>query len=198
VYRYIDNGDQAPDFEKIQSISTLNDYHASGSGASALNLSDDFKYLVSSNAGDNSACMYSIDQKTGLLTKLFCLPVSGDYPKDVALFPDNKHLISLNHESNTMTFFSVDPDAGLIVMNHKELHIDQPNCIIFYEIKDVKTRANEKIEKNAKTAGEKIEKRAAATGDKIEEKAKATSDKINNRAKTAGKKIADKANKAVE
>ena len=197
VYRYIDNGDQAPDFEKIQSISTLNDYHASGSGASALNLSDDFKYLVSSNAGDNSACMYSIDQKTGLLTKLFCLPVSGDYPKDVALFPDNKHLISLNHESNTMTFFSVDPDAGLIVMNHKELHIDQPNCIIFYEIKDAKTKAKEKIEKNAKNAGEKIEKRAALAGEKIEEKAKTTSDKINKKAQTASKKIVEKANKAV-
>ena len=142
--------------------------------------------------------MYSIDQKTGLLTKLFCLPVSGDYPKDVALFPDNKHLISLNHESNTMTFFSVDPDAGLIVMNHKELHIDQPNCIIFYEIKDVKARTKEKIEKNAKTAGEKIEKKAALAGEKIEARAKTTSDNINKKAKTASKKIAEKANKAVD
>lgn len=160
VYEYIDNGDQAPDFEKIQSISTLNDYHASGSAASALNLSDDFKYLVSSNAGDNSACMYSIDQKTGLLTKLFCLPVSGDYPKDVALFPDNKHLISLNHESNTMTFFSVDPKAGLIVMNNKEIKVDQPNCIIFYEIKEDKAEKAEKSEKTEKA--EKTEKKTKA------------------------------------
>lgn len=136
VYEYIDNGDQAPDFEKLQSISTLNEYHASGSGASALNLSDDFRYLVSSNAGDNSVCMYSIDQNTGLLTKLFCLPVSGDYPKDCALFPDNRHMVSLNHESNTMTFFSVDTEKGLIVMNHKEIHVDQPNCIIFYKTQE--------------------------------------------------------------
>ena len=136
VYDYHDTENNGPEFEKVQSISTLNDYHASGSGASALNLSDDFKYLVSSNAGDNSACMYSVDKKTGMLTKLFCLPVSGDYPKDVALFPDNKHLISLNHESNTMTFFSVDAKNGLIVMNNREIPIEQPNCIIFYEIKD--------------------------------------------------------------
>ena len=136
VYDYHDTENNGPDFEKIQSISTLNDYHASGSGASALNLSDDFKYLVSSNAGDNSACMYSVDKKTGMLTKLFCLPVSGDYPKDVALFPDNKHMVSLNHESNTMTFFSVDAKNGLIVMNNREIKIDQPNCIIFYEIKE--------------------------------------------------------------
>ena len=54
-----------PFFEKIQTISTVNDYHASNSAASALNLSEDFQYLISSNAGDNSVVMYKIDQKTG-------------------------------------------------------------------------------------------------------------------------------------
>ena len=51
-----------------------------------------------------------------------------------ALFPDNKHLVSLNHLSNTMTFFNVDLKKGLIVMNGKEMPVDQPNCIIFHKI----------------------------------------------------------------
>jgi len=137
VYEYTDLGN-TPNFEKIQTISTTNDYHASGSVASALNISTDFKYIVTSNAGDNSATLFSIDKKNGQLEKLFCLPVSGDYPKDVCLFPDNKHLISLNHESDTMTFFSVDPKAKLIVMNGKEIKIEQPNCIIFHELEEDK------------------------------------------------------------
>ena len=91
-------------------------------------------YLLSSNAGDNSVIIYRIDHKTGLLSKILCLPISGDYPKDVALFPDNRHLVSLNHESNTMTFFTVDLDKGLIVMNGKEMKVDQPNCIIFHKL----------------------------------------------------------------
>ncbi len=133
VYTYEDkNG--TPEFEKIQNISTLNDYHATGSAASALNLSVDYKYMVSSNAGDNSAVMYSIDSKTGMLNKLFCLPISGDYPKDISLFPDNRHLVSLNHESNTMTFFTVDVEKGLIVMNQKEIKVDRPNCVIFHKL----------------------------------------------------------------
>ena len=135
VYTYEEiNG--IPEFEKIQTISTVNDYHAGGSVASALNLSIDFKYMVTTNAGDNSTTMYSIDKKTGMLSKLFCLPVSGDYPKDACLFPDNKHLVSLNHESNTMTFFSVDPKAGLLVMSNKEIKVDQPNCIIFHQLEE--------------------------------------------------------------
>lgn len=136
VYRYEEIGENTPEFEKIQNISTLNKYHASGSAASAIKFSVDYKYLVSSNAGDNSVVVYKVDQKTGLLTKLFCLPVSGDYPKDAAVFPDNKHLVSLNHETNTMTFFNLDTKAGLIVMNGKEMKVEKPNCIIFYKVSE--------------------------------------------------------------
>lgn len=123
-----------PEFEKIQTISTVNDYHASNSSASALNISEDFHYLVTSNAGDNTATVYKIDKKTGLLEKLLCLPISGDYPKDAVLFPDNRHLVSLNHESNTMTFFETDLKRGLIMMNTKEIQVNAPNCIIFHKL----------------------------------------------------------------
>ncbi len=134
VYSYGVEKDM-PEFEKIQTISTLNDYHASNSAASALNISEDFRYVVTSNAGDNTVTVYSADQETGLLQKLLCLPVSGDYPKDAVLFPDNRHLVSLNHESDTMTFFETDLEKGLIMMNTKEIKVDAPNCIIFHKLK---------------------------------------------------------------
>ncbi len=133
VYRYYEIGDN-PEFEKIQSVPTLNDYHAGNSAASALNLSNDFKYLVCSSAGDNSVSIFSIDQKEGLLSKLLTLPISGDYPKDAALFPDNRHLVSLNHENNTMTFFAVDLEKKTLVMNTKEIKIQQPNCVVFHKL----------------------------------------------------------------
>lgn len=133
VYSYEEvNGN--PEFEKIQTISTLNEYHASNSAASTLNFSADFNYMVSSNAGDNSVVIYKIDHSNGLLEKLFCLPISGDYPKDAALFPDNRHLVSLNHETNSMTFFTVDLKKGLLVMNGPEVRVEQPNCIIFHRL----------------------------------------------------------------
>lgn len=135
VYTYREEKN-LPEFEKIQTISTVNDYHASNSSASALNISDDFRYVVTSNAGDNTATIYKVDQETGLLDKLLCLPISGDYPKDAVLFPDNRHLVSLNHESNTMTFFTTDLEKGLIVMNTKEIKVDAPNCIIFHELEE--------------------------------------------------------------
>lgn len=135
VYTYKEEKD-LPEFEKIQTISTVNDYHASNSSASALNISEDFRYIVTSNAGDNTATIYKVDKKTGLLEKLLCLPISGDYPKDAVLFPDNRHLVSLNHESNTMTFFETDLKKGLLMMNTKEIEVNAPNCIIFHRLED--------------------------------------------------------------
>ncbi len=133
VYSYWEEKNN-PYFEKIQTVSTLNSYHASGTAASALNLSSDYKYLLSSNVGDNSVIIYDINEETGMLDKVLCLPISGDYPKDVALFPDNKHLVSLNHESNSMTFFTADLERGLIIMNGKEMKVERPNCIIFHKL----------------------------------------------------------------
>lgn len=133
VYSYVEKGG-LPEFEKIQTISTTADYHSINSSACTLNFSADFNYMVASNAGDNTATVYQIDRETGFLKMLFCLPVSGDYPKDVELFPDNRHLVSLNHESGTMTFFTTDMEKGLMMMCAKEIPVNAPNCLIFQKL----------------------------------------------------------------
>lgn len=133
VYSYTEEKG-LPYFEKIQTIPTTANSEGQGIAASALTISEDGKYIIASNAGENSVAMYEIDSDNGELINRFCLPISGEYPKDACLFPDNKHLVSLNHESNTMTFFNVDLEKDIIVMNGKELEIKQPNCVIFHEI----------------------------------------------------------------
>ena len=133
VYLYQEKG-KNPYFEKVQSIPTMNLDHANNSAASALSFSTDYKYLVSSNAGDNTVIIYDVDPVNGMLSKNFCLPISGEYPKDVDLFPGNEFLVSLNHESNSMTFFRVNLEKGTIVMTGPELAVNAPNCIIFHKL----------------------------------------------------------------
>lgn len=133
VYEYNGMG-KNPVFEKIQTITTLRNYHATGSAAAAMKFSQDGNYLFCSNAGDNSVGCYKVDKATGLLTILFVLPISGEYPKDIDIFPDGRHIMSLNHESNTITTFSVDYEAGLIAMNAKPLSIETPNCIVIKKL----------------------------------------------------------------
>ncbi|MDR2043611.1 MAG: lactonase family protein [Clostridium sp.] len=133
VYSYEERGG-LPYCEKIQSISTLNENHAHSTTACALKFSMDYCYLLSSNASDNTVIVYDVDPQDGKLTKNFCLPISGEYPKDAALFPGNRFLVSLNHESGHMTFFTADLEKGVIVMNGPKEEVPAPNCIIFCEL----------------------------------------------------------------
>ena len=137
VYSYEEeNGN--PVFNKIQKISTVNNYHAGDSAACAMKFSYDNKFIFCSNAGDNSVGAFSIDDETGMLTKKFVLPISGDYPKDIAIFPDSKHLVSLNHETDTMTFFNVDLENNTLIMNGPELKVKKGNGIVIMKVMDEK------------------------------------------------------------
>lgn len=133
VYEYKDVNDQ-PFFEHVQTIPSTDNYNVKGVAAITLNVSHDGKYITASNAGENSASVFKIDPDTGMLTMLFCLPTSGEYPKDATLFPDSRHLVSLNHESDTITLFRVDYENKCIVMNGRELKLEKGNHILFYEL----------------------------------------------------------------
>lgn len=136
VYTY-ETGDRTPKIEKIQTISTTGDVALSQlTAASAMRFSTDEKHMFCGNAGDNTVSIYKRDVKTGLLKFISCLPISGEYPKDIAVFPDNKHIASVNHESGSITFFNVDFEKGLLVMSGKTLRVGEPNSCAFVRVRD--------------------------------------------------------------
>lgn len=133
VYSY-EERENIPYFEKIQTVQEIELERGNTNAASALSFSQDYNYLLSSIAGDNSVVIYNVNKKDGTLTQNLCLPISGDYPKDADLFPNNQFLVSLNHESNNMTFFKVDLEQGTLAMNGPALPVNMPNCIIFHKL----------------------------------------------------------------
>lgn len=136
VYTY-DGSGKHPEFELIQTISTLQkaeDQDAVHNAASGLTLANDGRHLFCTTAGENTVSMFEINPENGILTKKFTLPISGDYPKDIVIFPDDKHLAVTNHASNTITIFSIDYEKNIIVMNGKPLKVDMPNSIHIWAV----------------------------------------------------------------
>ncbi len=127
VYTY-ETGPKVPKLERIQRIDSMGKRHSQFTAACAIRLSSDEKYLYCSNAGDDTISVYSRDAATGMLEMLCCLPVSGEYPKDLAVFPDNKHVAAINHETGSVTFFAVDYEQGLLIMCANPVYVDEPNC----------------------------------------------------------------------
>ena len=134
VYSYDGTG-KNPQFELLQSVSTLSDeLDEMHDAASGLALAPDGKHLFCSTAGDNTVAMYKIDAQSGFLTKKFALPISGEYPKDLAIFPDCRHLAVVNHESNSITTFAIDYENSLLIQKGRPLKVETPNCIMFSRI----------------------------------------------------------------
>jgi 6-phosphogluconolactonase len=132
VYAY--NPKSRERFEFIQNIFTVRKNHRPNTAAASMRFSINGNHIFCTNAGDNTLTIYNIDKKTGLLTMNSSLPISGDYPKDVCIFPDCNHVMSLNHNSNTITLFTINYEKGLIVMNGREVKIAQPNNMIIKKL----------------------------------------------------------------
>ena len=128
-------GCRVPNIEKIQTVPTTGSSKLSElTAATALSFTVDDRFIFVSNAGDDSVCLYQRDADTGLLKEKMCLPISGEDPKDIAVFADNKHIASINHESGTITFFKIDYKTGLIVMCANSVKVNQPNCCVIVEV----------------------------------------------------------------
>ena len=126
--------DGYPTFELIQEVSTLSDERDPHDAASSLRISYDGEYLFCSTAGDDSVACYKIDQEKGLLDRLFSLPTSGIYPKDIALFPDQKHIAVVNNGAGSITTFAINYEKRVLVMKGKPKKLDTPNCMVFQKI----------------------------------------------------------------
>ncbi len=137
VFTY-QSGEKAPKLEKIQTIPTTKEekQYSELTAACAMRISPDNQYIYCTNAGDNVLSIFTRDKETGLLELMCSLPISGDYPKDVAVFPDQEHVASINHETGDITFFKVDYEKGLLIMCGRSIKVNEPNCCAIVKIAD--------------------------------------------------------------
>ena len=136
VYQY-ELGPKGPVYKLVHSVSTLGKKFSDFSAAVFFRLTEDNRYIFSTNAGDNSVCMFSRDEETGMLEQKMVLPISGKYPTSVTMFPDNKHIFVTNVDSNTLTFFTVDYEKNLLVMHGKPIDIPQPATSLMIKLPEI-------------------------------------------------------------
>lgn len=128
VYSYRLENDE-PQFEKIQTISTVDGREDDLCAASGMEVSKSGKYLFVSNAGINSVICYEIDSLTGKLSVEFETRVNSDYPKVLAVYPDERHYLTLNNNSNDIYSYRIDFERGYSLQESACVKVDKPNCI---------------------------------------------------------------------
>lgn len=127
VYNYEDFGER-PEFTFKQLVSTIPHKSDEISVACVVKTSADGKYVFASNAGSNTLAAFERHEDDGLLYQKFVLPISGEYPKDIELFPDGNNILCMNNMSGSVTSFRLHYDENYIVMNDRPCKCDNPNC----------------------------------------------------------------------
>ena len=136
VYRYDKNDFMKEGLELIQEVPTIRAKEVESCASSGIEFSPDGKHLFVSNAGVNSVTIYSVDQKTGLLTEICQNSTRQDYPKTLAVMQDNEHFVVLNHNSNHICTFKMNYDKNYFLMDSKPIEIHRPNCIFIHKLRE--------------------------------------------------------------
>lgn len=125
AFRY-DKGKLIP----FQAISTLPvNFKGEVSGAD-IHISPDGKFLYASNRGSlNNIVIYSIDQKTGSLTKRGEQPSGGKAPRNFMIDPSGNFLLAANQNSDNVVVFKRNKTTGLLKRTGHEIKLPKPVCL---------------------------------------------------------------------
>ena len=133
VSKYVYDPDTAL-FTKMQSITTLPKKYTGYNNAVTLRLTDDDKHLFVTNSGNNSVAIYNINEETQEMEECCILPISGEYPRDIAIMPGGGRFFSVNQEGNSITSFKVNYEKGYIVMTGAPIKVPSPTSIVYKKL----------------------------------------------------------------
>lgn len=109
---------------------TLN---AQGSGD--IHITPDGRFLYASNRlkGDGLA-IFSIDQQTGILTKIG-YQETGIHPRNFVITPNGKFLLVASRDNNIIQIFEIDRSTGLLSNTYKDIELSMPVCLKFMSMR---------------------------------------------------------------
>jgi 6-phosphogluconolactonase len=115
-----------------QSISVLRDGFTGRTGAAAIHISPNGKFLYASNRLDaNDITVFSINEETGELTLVEHVPTNGKDPRDFAIDPTGKFLLVANQNSDSIFVFRIDQNTGKLIRMGIPVDIGNPVCLKF-------------------------------------------------------------------
>lgn len=112
-----------------QKISTLpKDFNGKSSSA-AIRISEDEKFLYTSNRGHNSIAAFKIEN--GGLEIIDYYNVKGEGPRDFNFDPSEEYLLVVNQDTNNGFSFKRNKEKGVLQEITDEISIDSSVCIVF-------------------------------------------------------------------
>jgi 6-phosphogluconolactonase len=118
-------------YRSVQQISTLPKGFSGRNDAAEIAVHPRGKFLYTSNRGEDTIAIFSIDPAKGTLTFVARVPTGGKEPRHFAIDPSGKYLLAENQHSNNIVVFAVDPVSGMIRQTGQTLDVPSPVDLTF-------------------------------------------------------------------
>jgi 6-phosphogluconolactonase len=114
----------------IQTISTLDEGFKGENNSAEIEVDQKGRFVYASNRGDDSITVFSIDPKTGQLTKVQRAASGGKVPRSFKIDPTGKYLLSANQGTNNVAVFKIGSD-GQLTPTGQTIEVGAPVCVTF-------------------------------------------------------------------
>ncbi|MER2001619.1 MAG: lactonase family protein [Carnobacterium inhibens] len=118
-------------FETVQTVSSIPESHTTFNSGSAVRVTEDGRFLYSSNRGHNSIAVYSINETGDTIERIQLISSEGDTPRDFALDPTEQFVVVGHQNSDKLTLFERDAETGLLSLLQKDVYAPECVCVAF-------------------------------------------------------------------
>jgi 6-phosphogluconolactonase len=116
---------------RIQNISTLPEGFKGPNTAATVAVDSEGRFVYTSNRGDDSVAVFSIDDRKGTLKAIQHVSCGGKSPRHFALDPGNQWLLVANQDSSNIVVFARNPRSGLLTPTGNQYPLSSPVCLVF-------------------------------------------------------------------
>mgnify|MGYP003408238953 FL=1 len=118
-------------FKTVQTVSSIPDTHTTFNSGSAVRVTEDGRFLYSSNRGHNSIAVYAINAYGDSIERIQLIASEGDTPRDFALDPTEQFLVVGHQSSDKLTLFERNAETGLLSLLQKDVYAPECVCVTF-------------------------------------------------------------------
>lgn len=115
----------------FQKISTLPKGFSGHNDAAEIALHPNGKFLYTSNRGNDSIAVFSVQRRRGTLKLVGIVPTGGKTPRHFAIDPSGNYLLVENQESNNIVIFKIDSASGALTPTGQVVQTPSPVDLTF-------------------------------------------------------------------
>ena len=118
-------------FRSIQKISTLPAGFSGENTGAEIAIHPNGKFLYTSNRGDDSIALFTIDHASGKLTFVERVPTEGKQPRFFTLDPSGSRLLVANQNTGNIVEFKINQATGRLTSAGEVARVPSALSLVF-------------------------------------------------------------------